>query len=118
MCTQIFKKVNKKYIPITPIDGWDDNAVFKENGVYLVDIDVNKKMEECVLKMYDVIDLEREYDEVQLVTKEKLQEIINTFVIEGVGEQTVFGYKCSTIILPENVDYIVNKLYDLINYKT
>lgn len=117
MNNQVYKKVGKKYIPFTPTDGWDDNVVFKENGIYLVDVNVNKTMEECVLKLYDVVELEREYDGTQLVTKEKLQEIINTFVIDGVGEQTVFGYQCNTIILPENADYIIDKLFELINNK-
>lgn len=115
MFEQIYKKVGKKYVPITPVDGWDDNKVFKETGIYLVDVDVNKTMEECVLKLYNNVELEREYDGVQLVTKEELQNIIQTYIIDGFGEQTVFGYKCNTIILPENVDYIVDKLYELIN---
>jgi len=117
MREQIYKKVNKKYIPITPIDGWDDDNVFKETGVYLVDVDVSKTMEECVLKLYNTTDLEREYDGVQLVTKEELQEIIQTFINDRIGEKTVFGYKCETIILPENLEYIVDKLFDLVNYK-
>lgn len=117
MFEQIYKKVGKKYIPITPVDGWDDNKVFKETGIYLVDVDVGKTMEECVLKLYDNVELEREYDGVQLVTKEELQNIIQTYVIEGVGEQTVFGYKCNTMILPESAEYIVEKLYELINNK-
>jgi hypothetical protein len=117
MREQIYKKVNKKYIPITPIDGWDDDNVFKETGVYLVDVDVTKSMEECVLKLYNNIELEREFDGVQLVTKEKLQEIIQTFINDKIGEKTIFGYKCETIILPESVEYIVDKLFDLINNK-
>lgn len=117
MFEQIYKKVGKKYVPITPVDGWDDNKVFKEMGIYLVDVDVNKTMEECVLKLYNNVELEREYDGLELVTKDELQNIIQTYIIDGFGEQTVFGCQCNTIVLPESVEYIVDKLYELINNK-
>ena len=48
---QVFYKKDKKYIPVTPTDGWCDEIVFPKPGIYISDVDTTKTMKECVLKL-------------------------------------------------------------------
>ena len=106
---QIYYKNNKKYIPTTPIDGWSDDIVMTEPGIYLVDVDTTKTMKECVLKPYSIDSLKQSFNSrnEQITTREELTEIIRSYVVEGI-EEDIRGQKYKTIVLEEDVDKIVD----------
>ena len=116
---QVFmkKKSEMYYKPITPIDGWNDDVI-KEPGVYLIDIDTNRTSDQCVLKLYDIDQLSKQFENYE-VTKEELQPIIQSFVIEGTYiNKNMGGFETSkTVVLQEDVEKLVDLFYDVLNGK-
>ena len=76
---QIYLKKDKRYIPYTPTNGWDDDEVFSNgNGIYLIKINPELTMERCVIKLYDTKELNEIYKNKIVVTKEQLKTIIES----------------------------------------
>lgn len=115
---QIYLKKGRNYVPYTPTNGWDDDKVFNNGeGIYLINVNPNLTMEQCVLKLYDLDELKNKYNNKIIVTKEELKPIIQSYVIDGYSEKTIFGNGkyYNSVVLEEQVDDIVDVCYNILN---